>query len=379
MTRTNPRALAVEALLRIDEGAYANLVLPALLGRSRLDERDRGFVTELVYGTTRMLRACDWLLERFLFREVDADVAAILRLGAYQLTFLQTPPHAAVGETVALASGRTKGFVNAVLRKVADAGPPAREDWPDDATRLSYPDWVVERLIADLGRDDALAALATMNESASVTTREDGYIQDEASQRVAELVGARAGEQIVDVCAAPGGKSTLLGRAAPTLVAAGDVNPTRAGLVADNARRLGRTEVAPYVADGRRPPFRPGSFDRVLVDAPCSGLGVLRRRPDARWRVAPEDVDDLAALQHELLDSAAELVRPGGTVVYSVCTLTDAESIDVDRWLGAAHPELVAEPAPAEPWQPLGRGARLLPQTISSDGMYVLRLRASDR
>jgi len=375
----NPRQVALDALLRIDEGAYANLVLPPLLARSGLDERDRGFVTELVYGTTRMLRACDWLLERFLFRAVDADVAAILRLGAYQLAFLQTPPHAAVGETVALASGRTKGFVNAVLRKVAAAGPPAPEDWPDDATRLSYPDWIVERLVADLGREEALAALATMNESASVTTRDDGYIQDEASQQVARLVGVRPGERVVDVCAAPGGKSTLMAAADPDLVAAGDVNPTRAGLVADNARRLRRAEVGTYVADGRRPPFREASFDRVLVDAPCSGLGVLRRRPDARWRVAPEDVDDLVHLQHDLLDAAARLVRPGGTLVYSVCTLTTAESAGVDDWLAERHPELVAEPAPDAPWRPLGRGAQLLPQAISSDGMYVLRLRAAGR
>lgn len=379
MTRTNPRAVALEALLRIDDGAYANLVLPPLLGRSGLDERDRAFVTELVYGTTRMLRACDWLLERFLFREVDADVAAILRLGAYQLAFLQTPPHAAVGETVALASGRTKGFVNAVLRKVADAGPPSPEDWPDEATRLSYPDWVVERLVADLGREDALAALATMNESASVTTRDDGYTQDEASQQVARLVGAEGGERIADICAAPGGKSTLMAAGGAAVVAAGDVNPTRSGLVADNARRLGRREVTPYVADGRRPPFRNGSFDRVLVDAPCSGLGVLRRRPDARWRVSPRDVDDLVQLQQELLAASAALVAPGGTLVYSVCTLTTAETVGVDEWLATEHPELDAEPPPAAPWQPVGRGARLLPQAISSDGMYVLRLRATGR
>jgi 16S rRNA (cytosine967-C5)-methyltransferase len=371
----SPRAVALEALLRIGEGAYANLVLPPLLARSGLDERDRGFVTELVYGTTRMLRACDWLLERFLYREVDDDVAAILRLGAYQLVFLQTPPHAAVGETVALASGRTKGLVNAVLRKVADAGPPRAEDWPDDATRLSYPDWIVERLVEDLGRDLALAALATMNESPKVTVREDGYVQDEASQRVAALVGAGEGERVADLCAAPGGKATWLAGDGAGVVAAGDVNPTRTGLVADNARRLGRAAVAPYVGDGRRAPFRPGTFDRVLLDAPCSGLGVLRRRPDARWRVSPEDVDDLVALQHELLDEAARLVRPGGHLVYSVCTLTTAESEGIDRWLIGAHPELEPEPAPEEPWAPLGRGARLLPQSIGSDGMYVLRLR----
>lgn len=370
----SPRAVALDALLRIDEGAYANLAVPALLARSGLDERDRGFVTELVYGTTRMLRACDWLLERFLFREVDPDVAAILRLGAYQLAFLQTPPHAAVGETVELASGRTRGFVNAVLRKVAAAGPPAPGDWPDDATRLSYPDWVVERLVDDLGREDALAALATMNESASVTTRDDGYIQDEASQWVAQQVGAGAGDRVLDLCAAPGGKATLMaGEGA--FVAAGDIHENRAGLVAGNAARLGLDGVATYVADGTEAPFRPASFDRVLLDAPCSGLGVLRRRPDARWRVSPDDVDDLAALQRRLLDAAADLVRPGGTLIYSVCTLTRAESEGIDAWLAEAHPELEAEAAPSDPWQPLGRGARLLPQARSTDGMYVLRLR----
>ncbi|HVF31612.1 MAG TPA: transcription antitermination factor NusB [Acidimicrobiales bacterium] len=376
---SNPRAVALQALLRIDEGAYANLVVPALLGRSDLDDRDRGFVTELVYGTTRMLRACDWLLERFLFREVDPDVAAILRLGAYQLAFLQTPPHAAVGETVALAGGRTKGFVNAVLRKVAAAGPPGPDDWPDEATRLSYPDWILELLIADLGRDAAIGALETMNRSAQVTTRDDGYVQDESSQQVASFLGARPGERIADLCAAPGGKATLLAHAGPDLVAAGDVNAARTGLVAENARRLGTDAVAPYVGDGRRPPFRPGTFDRVLLDAPCSGLGVLRRRPDARWRISPDDVDDLVRLQRQLLAQAASLVRPGGPIVYSVCTLTDAEAVGIDRWLAEAHPELEAEPPPGGPWEGLGRGARLLPQALGTDGMYVLRLRRGDR
>lgn len=373
--RASPRRVALEALRRIDDGAYANLVVPAILGRSGLDERDRAFVTELVYGTTRMLRACDWLLERFLFREVDPDVAAILRLGAYQLAFLQTPPHAAVGETVALAEGRAKGFVNAVLRRVADAGPPAPGDWPDDATRLSYPDWIVERLVADLGRDDALAALAKMNESATVTTRADGYVQDAASQEVARLLGTQPGERVVDVCAAPGGKATLAAQAGPVLVAAGDLSAARSTLVWENARRLGRGEVAVYVADARRSPLRPGSFDRVLVDAPCSGLGVLRRRPDARWRVSPADVDDLVELQRELFSAAAGLIGPGGLLLYSVCTLTTAESAGIDDWARHVHPGLEADGAPGPPWEPLGRGARLLPQATGSDGMYVLRLR----
>ncbi len=378
--RASPRAIALEALRRIDEGAYANLVVPPLLSRSGLEERDRAFVTELVYGATRMLRACDWLLERFLFREVDDDVARVLRLGAYQLAFLQTPPHAAVGETVALAGGKTKGFVNAVLRKVADAGPPAPGDWPDDATRLSYPDWIVDRLITDLGPAAALTALAKMNESATVSVRDDGYVQDEASQQVARLLDTQPGERILDLCAAPGGKATLIGQGGPALVAAGDANVARAGLVAENVARLRRgDEVAAYVADGRRSPFRPGTFDRVLIDAPCSGLGVLRRRPDARWRISASDVDDLSALQRQLLAAAAELVRPGGTILYSVCTLTLAESEHIDAWVATSHPELLALPPPGTPWEPIGRGGRLLPQTIGSDGMYVLRLQRSDR
>ncbi len=372
---SSPRSLALDALRRIDDGAYANLVVPGILGRSQLSERDRAFVTELVYGTTRMRRACDWLVERFLFREVDPDVRAVLRLGAYQLAFLQTPPHAAVGETVGLANGRAKGLVNAVLRKVADAGPPLRDAWPDEATRLSYPDWIVDQLTSDLGAERAVAALEQMNQAAEVTERADGYIQDEASQSVAGLLAFEPGARVLDLCAAPGGKATLLAQRAPALVAAGDVHPSRATLVADNAKRLARSEVAAFVAEGQRSPFRPATFDAVLVDAPCSGLGVLRRRPDARWRVQPSDLAELVALQRTLLASAADLVRPGGRIVYSVCTLTGEETGMIDGWLARRHPELVPEPPPPAPWEMVGRGARLLPQSIGSDGMYVLRLR----
>lgn len=377
--KRSPRALALEALLRIEDGAYANLAVPAILNRSNLEERDRAFVTELVYGTTRMGRACDWLIERFLYRDLDPEVRTILRLGAYQLVFLQTPPHAAVGETVDLAEGRAKGLVNAVLRKVAAAGTPGFDEWPDDATRLSYPDWIVERLTRDLGRDRAVGALEQMNEPAAVTERADGYIQDDASQQVARLLDVAPGHAVADLCAAPGGKATLLAQGDPAIVAAGDANPSRAGLVAANARRLRRPEVGAYVGDGRRPPLRSGRFDHVLVDAPCSGLGVLRRRPDARWRILPSDVDDLVVLQRQLLGAALELVRPGGTLLYSVCTLTAEECEHVDRWLSVTHPEASPLPLPGAPWERVGRGARLLPQSLGTDGMYVLKVRRSDR
>ncbi|HEV7886245.1 MAG TPA: transcription antitermination factor NusB [Acidimicrobiales bacterium] len=365
------RATARDALVEIEAGAYANLALPRLLDHTDLEGRDRAFTTELVYGTTRMRRACDWLIDQFITRPVDVETRAVLRLGAYQLAFLHTPPHAAVGATVDIAPKRAAGFVNAVLRKVAAIANDPK--WPDSATELSYPDWIVERLTTELGADAAEAALRRMNEPPAVTERADGYVQDEASQLVAESVGAQPGDRIADLCAAPGGKATGLDPRA--FVAASDVNRTRVGLIESNIRRLRADNVALLVADGRMPPYKPRAFDRVLLDAPCSGLGVLRRRPDARWRIQPDDVPRLAALQRDLLDAALTLAMPGGLVVYSVCTLTLAETAGIDKWLADTRPGLKALPPPAGPWERFGRGARLLPQTADTDGMYVLRVK----
>lgn len=370
------RRLAVDALVRIDEGgAYANLTLPPMLERSSLSDRDRAFVTELVYGTTRMRRACDWLVDRFLPdpSRIDPTARAWLRLGAFQLAFLDTPPHAAVGATVEAAPKKLKGLCNAVLRKVSSSLP---VEWPSDGVRVSQPEWIVQLLTADLGAADAHAALEEMNRPASVTMRDDGYVQDLGSQWVAESVDAGPGELVLDMCAAPGGKATYLAGRGAAVVAA-DSRPSRVGLVARNAAALDLDahQLAPVAADGTRPPFRAGSFDKVLLDAPCSGLGALRRRPDARWRIEAGDVDQLADLQRRLLGSALDLVRPGGEVVYSVCTVTAAESLDVDRWVEAERPDVVALDPPGEPWRPLGRGALLLPQAAGTDGMYLLRLR----
>ncbi len=363
------RAVALRVLDRVDPGgAYANLVLSEELARSGLDDRDRRFATELVYGTTRMRRACDFLVDRFLVRDVEPTVRNALRLGAYQLHHLGLAPHAAVGETVAIAPRRARGVVNAVLRRVAVGD----VRWPDEPTRLSYPDWIVERLTDELGTADAITALEVMNTAPEVTERADGYVQDLASQWVAELVGAQAGEQVADLCAAPGGKAIALAATGAHVVAA-DVRPSRLGLVRANAERLG-ADLALVAANGRRPPHPRDSFDRALVDAPCSGLGTLRRRPDARWRIDAEAVARLADLQRDLIDGAASLIRPGGLLVYSVCTLTNAESLAVDDYLARTHPGFAPLDPPGDPWRPLGRGARLLPQDAGTDGMYVLRL-----
>jgi 16S rRNA (cytosine967-C5)-methyltransferase len=366
------RQVALEALARIDAGgAYANIVLPKLLDATTLAADDRRFVTELVYGTTRMVRACDAAVAPYVLRELDPPTRAALRMGAYQLLFLRTPPHAAVSATVAAVPPRTRGLVNAVLRRLA-ARPPT---WPDDATRLSYPDWIVRQLADDLGAEAAREALETMNRPPAVHTRRDGYVQDLASQWVAEAVEPAAG-RVLDSCAAPGGKTTAIAAAldpgAPPVTAC-DLRPGRARLLAGNIARVGARAVV-CCADGTRLPWPDASFDRVLVDAPCSGLGTLRRRPDARWRVDAAAVDRLAGLQRALVQEAGRVLAPGGMLVYSVCTLTAAETHGVDEHLRDTRPELTAATPLEAPWRPHGRGWLLLPQSADTDGMYVLRL-----
>jgi 16S rRNA (cytosine967-C5)-methyltransferase len=370
------RRLALDALLAVEGGGRANAVVPRLLADSRLAGRDRALVTELVYGTCRRRRSCDWLVDRYTRSRLDPEVRTALRLGAYQLGWTRIPAHAAVSATVAAVGGPGRSVVNAILRRVAaelDAGPVA---WPDAGTELSYPDWIVDRFVAELGPDAGRAALVVMNEPAALTTRPDGYAQDRASQLVAAHVDARPGERILDLCAAPGGKATAMAGAQPALVVAADISPARAALLAANSGRLGTESIATVVADGTAPPWQMGSFDRVLVDAPCSGLGVLRRRPDARWRVQPGDIERLAGLQRRLLSAAIPLVRPGGVLVYSVCTLTREETTGIDRWLARTSPELVARPRPGAPWTARGRGALLLPQAAGTDGMFVLALQS---
>ena len=364
------RRVALDALVRIDtEGAYANVALPAALAQTDLDGRDRAFATELVYGVTRRRRALDWALDAFLVAPPPPAARAALRLGAYQIIELGTPAYAAVSATVDAAFRGHRGLVNAVLRRVADADPP---DWPDDSTRLSYPDWIVEALISDLGRDAAMGALESMNGPAPVHRRDDGYVQDLSSQLVVDAIGVQSGDLVADVCAAPGGKATALAACGASVVAC-DSHLGRVGLLEDNRKALGAKAMHVVAADGRHPPLRSGCFDAVLVDAPCSGLGTLRRRPDARWRIERSAVQRLAGLQRALLAAAVGLLRPGGQLVYSVCTLTAGETLAVAAD-ASTDDRLDTLPPPARPWLAHGSGAMLLPDA-DHDGMALFRWR----
>ena len=367
---TDARRLALDVLVRVDAGgAYANVALPAALKKADLDERDRAFATELVYGVTRRRRALDWVLDAFLVSAPPAPARAALRMGAYQIIELGTPVYAAVSATVSAAPRKHRALVNAVLRRVADAGAP---DWPDDPTRLSYPDWIVDTLADDLGRSAALAALESMNSPAPVHRRDDGYVQDLSSQLVVDAVDAQPGDLVVDLCAAPGGKATALAARGVRVVAC-DSHPGRTRRLEANRRDLGASSMQVLVADARHPPLRCGRADAVLVDAPCSGLGTLRRRPDARWRIEQAAVTRLAELQRALLRTAAGLLRPGGQLVYSVCTLTAAETLAVAADL-SADDRLEPLPPPPAPWQSHGCGAMLLPDA-DHDGMALFRWR----
>jgi len=424
--RPTARSVALDVVRRVcDEGAYSNLTLTRTLARSGLDERDTAFATELAYGTLRRLVPIDRALAPLLDRPLDTapkPARAALRVGAYQLRYTRVPPHAAVSETVALADPRHRGFVNAVLRRLADA--PSEEVLGttdgDLAARTGLSEWAVRELRRVVGDDEVEEAAAALARPGGVTIRTNtcattvdeleraladagaeaargavhpdslvlehgapsrlpGFdrgwfaVQDQASSFVVAALDPQPGERILDVCAAPGGKTIHAACLAEPngLVVGADLSLRRLELIRGNAARLGiRTLV--LAQDGRRPAVREG-FDRVLVDAPCSGIGSARRRPELLWRSRRDELSGLARLQVGIATAAAGLLRPGGRLVYSVCTFPRAETDAACDAVLRRAPEL--EPAEiAGPDGPAER-VRLWPHRHGCDAMFVAAFR----
>jgi 16S rRNA (cytosine967-C5)-methyltransferase len=402
------RDAAYITLLRVfEQDAYADRAFAT--AATKLDPRERSFAQRMAFGAVQRVRTLDHAIDtlgRRPVRKLDPPVRAALRLGAYQIGYVDSvPPHAAANESVELVRGagleRAVAFTNAVMRRLAEGMPALLESLPEAtpqeaALKHSYPDWIAETFWRDFGADAARELLRAQNEPPPTVVRHvrgeppvgepdplvprafhvdrvdeealaAGRIwpQSVGSQLAGLIVGSQAGERTLDLCAAPGGKTTMLAGE----VVAVEVHAARARELEENVKRLGATNVSVVNADGRDLPAELTGFDRALVDAPCSGLGVLGPRPDLRWRSEP-----LPELQLQLLRSAAERVRPGGTIVYSVCApnadeneaVVDASGLQVVP-LGEEWPDFV------HPRRP--EFLLTLPHLHRTSGFFIARLR----
>jgi 16S rRNA (cytosine967-C5)-methyltransferase len=395
------RAAAYEVLLRVfEQDAYADRAFRS--AAEGLDERERAFAQLLAYGSVQRVRTLDHAIEtlgRRPVRKLDPPVRAALRLGAYQLGWTETAPHAAVNESVELVRRarleRAVPFTNAVMRRLADGIRPLLDTMREGALKESYPDWIYETFVRVLGAEGALELMRAMNAPLETVVRlVDGDLpagaettdipgayrvervdenlvasgriwpQSRGSQLAGLCVDSVDGERVLDLCAAPGGKTGQL-RGEVTAV---EIDAGRARELRDNLATMGRRDVTVVEADGTALPPELDGFDRALVDAPCSGLGVLAQRPDLRWRATP-----LPDLQLALLRSAAERVKTGGTILYSVCTLNPDECEAVVEASGLRIDPLGDEwPAYAHPSRP--EFLLTLPHVHGTSGFFVARL-----
>ncbi|MDJ0924579.1 MAG: transcription antitermination factor NusB [Acidimicrobiia bacterium] len=405
---TNTRAIAARTLLRItDEGAFSNVLLPH--ATAHLAPVDAGFVYHLVTQALRRIREVDEVIEDVArpLAEIDADVRAVLQIAVAEIIAGdRSEVHATVNEAVEavkhLGSPRAAGFVNAVLRRVVREGAGAGDR--DPATEYAVPDWLFARLATDHGDAEARAMLTGLRAAGpptGVRVRPDGAapdksravdgiagayhltgrirtsralaVADPASTAVGLAVGARSGEAILDMAAAPGGKTLHLWdqSGGGARIVALDRHARR---LRSARRRLAAVGAHPHwiQGDARRAPISDSAFDAVLLDAPCTGMGTLRRRPEIAMRLEPSAPERLAGQQHAMLAEAWRVVRPGGRIIYSVCTVFAAETIDVI----AGYP---AQPPPGLPGKRWGNGLLLAPNLTDTDGMFISLIRRPQR
>ncbi|SHH61907.1 16S rRNA (cytosine(967)-C(5))-methyltransferase RsmB [Desulfosporosinus lacus] len=450
MIKETARGMAVHMLTRVEvEGAYANLLLQKNIPRLT-DSRDRQFVTLLVNGTLKNRLTLDYALRRHLSKPMSSlphEVRAILRIGAFQVLYVdKVPPAAAINESVELAKEFPKftGLVNVVLRKVMEKGWDI--PWPDSkrepvrylSVRYSHPEWMIQRWLKRWGIEETEALCKANNEPAQTWIRtntlkisreglrerlsEEGItvelgqrvpeslkiqdfgalgqlgsfqeglftVQDESSQLVAHVLDPKPGQFVLDACSAPGGKSTHLAQLMQNEgeILAFDIHDHKLELIEQLAQKLGVTIIHPQLGDARDlPGIRLGSQDRVLVDVPCSGLGVLRRRADLRWQKEEQGLMELPSLQFAILERAASCVKEGGILVYSTCTTEPEENFELVKKFRSVHPEFEpvdlvdALPYTLEDSRDIKQANKgmlqILPHRHGMDGFFLAKFRRS--
>ncbi|HEK9099226.1 16S rRNA (cytosine(967)-C(5))-methyltransferase RsmB [Bacillus pfraonensis] len=440
--RQNVRELALDGLMQVEKsGAYSNLLLNNLIEKSAIDRKDIGLLTEIVYGTIQRRDTLDYYLQPFLRKKVEAWVKVLLRLSLYQMLYLdRVPERAVIHEAVEIAKKRghkgIAGMVNGVLRSIQREGVPALEEIQNPIKRLavatSHPEWLVQewttaydletakkmcevnlippvsaaRVNVDKGTvEEAMVLLqnegveakhgdlsedAIQIEKGNVAHTEafqKGFlsIQDESSMLVARALEPEEGDMVLDSCAAPGGKTTHI---AERLKGTGqvmslDLHPHKVRLIQQQAKRLGLENVETKALDARKVQeyFGNESFDKILVDAPCSGFGVIRRKPDIKLGKGKGDSERLSTIQLSILEKVAPLLKAGGRLVYSTCTIEKIENEQVVEQFLQEHPEFewdttIKERMPEKLRPYINEGqVQILPHYFATDGFYIACLR----
>ena len=422
----NERHIAFSVLMKTEsEGAYSNIEINKAFATSDIDARGRAFITNIVYGVLQNKIRLDYIIGRFSkipMHKITDDVKTVLRMGLYQLIFMdKVPEYAVVNESIKLVrkckKASSSGFVNAILRGyIRDGVEYPKEPFSYLCTYYSYPEWL-GRLFFEAVETDAEKLMASCNMTPPFTVRvnslvisrekfmqqtgakpcsicDDGvimdggfsvaddyrftagfyYPQDEASMMPAKVLNPKEGETVIDVCAAPGGKTTHMAQLMNNKgkIFAFDIYLHKLKLIEDNASRLLVSIISPVVQDASEINEKYiGIADKVLVDAPCSGLGILRRKPEIKYARSPEDLASLAALQQKILETSAKYVRPGGELVYSTCTINPGENEKViEKFLENNKDfELIDLNFENSPY------IKLFPHIHNTDGFFIAKIR----
>jgi 16S rRNA (cytosine967-C5)-methyltransferase len=444
MSKKNVREAALEILISIEKNqAYSNLLLNKVIEKHSFSRKDAGLLTEIVYGTIQRRDTLDFYLKPFIKKQnkLQQWVSILLRLSVYQMIYLdRVPVHAVIYEAVEIGKKRGhKGIasmVNGVLRTIQREGVPKLEDIKDPIERLaletSHPLWLVKRWVSQYGYEETKkmckinlqppeqTARTNSNRLSRDTLMErlksEGFqvekgtvspyavkslkgnlahsqafaeglltIQDESSMLVADALGVEEGNQVLDCCAAPGGKTTHIAELLHNtgMVVSLDLHEHKVRLIQEQVERLSLSNVTTKVMDSRNVHlhFKEESFEKILVDAPCSGFGVIRRKPDIKYAKNEDDITNLANIQLSILNAAAPLLKKGGTLVYSTCTIDKEENEDVVNAFLQSHPDFTRDitliermPEPVKLFVQNGQ-VQILPHYFGSDGFYIASLR----